>query len=216
TIQPTFDPNTMTFSVFAANAEGHPGDDPARRDPWIDIRDTTIAFELTAPRRTSLKVDAAETQLLGAGGAYTGAKAVLDAWDPPPPPPARTGAQSDYPSTAFTLDLLVTSVVLRPPFLHGARLLDDGLLVADPARDKVTFTLPKLKIRFSQGTQPNDPINVNLLSLGASGLDDTSGPGVADLITMDPPHAFIGDSNIVGFGFRTAVLDLSEGSTPPE
>jgi hypothetical protein len=33
---------------------------------------------------------------------------------------------------------------------------------------------------------------------------------------MTPPYAFIGDSNVVGFGFRSAVLDLSNGYTPPE
>ena len=33
---------------------------------------------------------------------------------------------------------------------------------------------------------------------------------------MDPPYAFIGPGESFGFGFRTAILDFSDASTPPE
>ena len=33
---------------------------------------------------------------------------------------------------------------------------------------------------------------------------------------MDPPYAFIGSDDYVGIGFRTVMLDLSDGSTPPD
>src|SRR5206468_5323171 len=33
---------------------------------------------------------------------------------------------------------------------------------------------------------------------------------------MDPPYAFIGSSQVVGFGFRSGILDLSTNSTPPD
>src|SRR5689334_18888849 len=33
---------------------------------------------------------------------------------------------------------------------------------------------------------------------------------------MEPPYAFIGSSHYVGIGFRTAMLDLSDGSTPAD
>ena len=59
-------------------------------------------------------------------------------------------------------------------------------------------------------------LQATLLSLGASGLDDRDNFGVAKLITMDPPYAFIGTSKVVGIGFRSATLDLSDGSTPPD
>ena len=73
-----------------------------------------------------------------------------------------------------------------------------------------------IKLRLQQGSNTNDPMVATLLSLGASGLDDQADFGVADLITMDPPYAFIGSSDCVGIGFRTAMLDLSDGSTPPD
>jgi hypothetical protein len=48
--RPNFDPKTMTLSWAAENTEGHPAKDPGRRDPWIDISDDQIVFELSAPR----------------------------------------------------------------------------------------------------------------------------------------------------------------------
>ena len=210
-VSPYVDPSTMTFGVNAENTEGHPANDPGRRDPWIDVRDAQIDFELSAPREVSQKVATAVSNIGGSAG-FAGCAAVLKAYDAntADPPP------SDYASTAFVLDLVLTTVVLRPPFLRGAKLDPSGILVEDPTHAQVKITLPKIKARLSQGSQVTDPLTATLLSLGASGLDGQDDIGVADLITMDPPYAFIGPWYTVGIGFRTAILDLAQGSTPPD
>jgi hypothetical protein len=209
--RPNFDPKTMTLSWAAENTEGHPANDPGRRDPWIDIRDDQIAFELSAPRAASQKVTTAVAAIGNAAG-FADAAAVLNAYDGN----AMHPSPSDYASTEFTLDLLISTAVLRPPFLRGAKLDPSGILVEDPTNAQVKITLPMIKLRLQQGSNANDPITATLLSLGASGLDDQADFGVADLISMDPPYAFIGSSDCVGIGFRTAMLDLSDGSTPPD
>ena len=127
-----------------------------------------------------------------------------------------TRLPTDFASSAFTLDLTITAAVLRPPFLKPARLRPNGLLEPDPSVPSVALILPRIKVRFSQDSSLNAPINLQLLSLGTSGLDDPGDPGVAQLVTMEPPYAFIGPGRTVGFGFRSAVLDLSDGSTPPD
>jgi hypothetical protein len=70
----------MTFGVNAENTEGHPANDASRRDPWIDIRDAHIDFELSAPRVVSQKVLTAVTTIGGASG-FANAAAVLAAYD---------------------------------------------------------------------------------------------------------------------------------------
>jgi large repetitive protein len=210
-VSPYVNPSNMTFGVNAANTEGHPANDPGRRDPWIDIRDAHIDFELSAPRTASQKVANAVTAI-GGGGGFANAAAVLAAYDanPADAPP------SDYANTEFTLDLMLTTVVLRPPFLLGAKLDPSGILVEDANKKQVKITLPKIKVRLTQGSAASDPLRATLMSLGASGLDDRDDFGVAQLITMDPPYAFIGPSKVVGIGFRSATLDLSDGTTPPD
>lgn len=209
-IHPYIDPNRMVMGVDAENTENHPVNDPGRRDPWIDIRDAKIEFQLTVPRIASATVAQAVTNI-GGDAAFANAAAVLNQYDfiPTDAPP------SDYPNTEFILDFLLTTIVLRPPFLRGAKREPDGQLVDDPQNQQVKITLPKIKMRLSQASALNSPLNGTLLSAGASGLDDPGDLAVAELITMDPPYAFIGSSNVVGFGFRSAVLDLSNGSTPP-
>jgi hypothetical protein len=210
-VTPYIDPSTMTFGVNAENTEGHPANDPGRRDPWIDIRDAQINFELSAPRIASQKV-ANAVATIGNNSSFAKAAAVL----------AQYGGTTagtiptDYAGTEFTLDLLLTTIVLRPPFLRGAKLDASGILVEDPMNAQVKISLPKIKARLTQGSGANDPLRATLLSLGASSLDDRDDIGVAQLITMDPPYAFIGPSKVVGIGFRSATLDLSDGSTPPD
>jgi hypothetical protein len=210
-VHPYIDPSKMTFGVNAENTEGHPANDPGRRDPWFDVRDAHIDFELVAPRVASQKVSTA-VAAIGGAASFAQTAAVLNAYDANPghPPP------SDFPSTAFVLDLLLTTVILRPPFLLPAKLLPSGQLVEDTTKSDVKINLPKIKVRLAQGSSNNDPLTVALLSAGATGLDDPGDPGVAQLISMDPPYAFIGPSKIVGFGFRSATLDLSTGSAPPD
>lgn len=205
----TLDPTNM--SIAAANAENHPQNDASRRDPWIDIRDAKLDFQLLVPRVAAQKVSTA-VAAIGNGGGFANAAAVLNAYDtnPDDAPP------SDYPTTGFTLDLLLTTIVLRPPFLRGAKRELNGQLVPDPQQEQVRFTLPRLKFRIQQGSLNNDPITAALLSAGATGLDDPGDIAVAELIKMEPPYAFIGPSQVVGFGFRSGILDLSDGSTPPD
>src|SRR5262249_12507105 len=120
------------------------------------------------------------------------------------------------PSPGFVCDLLRPGVVLRPPFLRGAKRDPNGQLVPDPQNEKVKITLPRLKFRLVQGSGNMDPLTATLLSAGASGLDDPGDIAVAELIRMDPPYAFVGPSQVVGFGFRSGTLDLSDQSTPPD
>ncbi|MBY8977176.1 hypothetical protein KHP62_15265 [Rhodobacteraceae bacterium NNCM2] len=203
-----FDPSTGTFGVNAQNTEGHPRDDDGRRDPWIDLRDTSVAFSLTAPRIASQIASSGAGSLDATDDADT--IGLLDGLDPNP----GNTQPSDYPSTEFTLDMVITGAVLRPPKLKGAELLPDGRLIPIEGDDRVTLTLPRFKLRLSQGSNIGDPLDISMTSFGASGLDDPGDLSVAELIRMDPPYAFIGDSRQVGIGFKSAVLDLSTQSTP--
>jgi len=212
-IEAYFDPTTMSFGVTATNTEGHPRDDLSRRDPWIDLRDTAVDFQLVAPRIGSPVVAAGHTPIDASPDPdFAPTDAVLDAIDALP----IDMPTSDYPSTDFRLELVFTTAVLRPPFLKPAKLRADGLLEPNPSYTSVSITLPKIKVTLAQdaatGTQPV----LTLDSVGATGLDDSGDLSVAQLVTMDPPYAFFGDSRTVGFGFRTAVLDLSDQTTPPE
>lgn len=206
------DPSTLSFGVNAANTEGHPKDDPSRRDAWIDLRDTTVDFQLVAPRTGSPVVAAGHTPIdnPAPGDAFAPVDAVLDALDTLP----IDQPTSDYPSTDFVLDLVFTTAVLRPPFLSPAKMRADGLLEPDPEHPWVALTLPKIKVRVDQNASTGNQPRLRLQSFGATGLDDGGDIGVAQLVTMDPPYAFIGPGRTIGFGFRSAVLDLSDGTTP--
>ncbi len=210
-VRPWFDWKSLSFGIDAENTEGHPATDPGRRDPWIDIHDAQIEFELSAPRAASAKVSQAVTAI-GSSNSFANAAAVLKAFDSGP----SFTAVSDYPSTAFTLDLLVTTAILRLPFLQPAKLDPSGILVEDKTTKNVEISLPRIRLRLQQGGGTTDPLVASVLSFGANGLDEHADLGLIDLMTMTPPYAFIGTSNIVGFGFRTAVLDTSTGSTPPD
>ncbi len=203
------DPQTFSAGLNGQNVEGHPRDDDGRRDPWIDIRDSNIVFEMTALREASATIANAADDLNS--GDHAELLSLIDALDDDP-----ASAPSDYPSTAFTLDMVVTAAVLRLPFLKGARMLADGRLVPVEGDDRVTITLPRFKLRLSQGSATGDPLDLAMMSFGVDGLDDEADLGVVDLIRMEPPYAFLGDSRTVGIGFRSATLDLSTGVTPIE
>lgn len=147
TVRPFIDLRRMTMGIQAENTEGHPQNDASRRAPWIDIRDSKIDFQLVVPRTASQKVSTA-VAAIGPAPAFANTAAVLTAYDTNPldAPP------SDYPSTEFILDLLLTAIVLRPPFLRGAKREADGQLVPDPAHEQVSFTLPRIKVRLAQGS----------------------------------------------------------------
>ena len=206
--RPWVDLQRMTFGVTAGNTEGGPRDDPAQRDPWLDLRDTTVDFHLDAPRVQAGTVQAA-LAAIPPTAPLASALAALDGDLADPPP-------SDYPSSQFVLDLVLTSAVLRPPGLYPAKLRADGLLEPDSSHTSVAITLPRIKLRLAQSSTIDPQPTLTLLSVGASGLDDPGDLRVAQLATMDPPYAFIGSGRSLGFGFRSAVLDLSDGNTPPD
>ncbi len=100
--------------------------------------------------------------------------------------------------------------VLRLPFLRGAVLDAQGQLRADPAHPDVRFLIPAIRIKVQR--LAGQALGVSLLSATAGG-----GPPVDqifDFIRMEPPHALIGPGDVVGFAFRTAILDLSATSGP--
>jgi large repetitive protein len=192
--------------------EAAPAFDPSRRSPVFDLRETTVDFELFVPRVGSALV-AQGVQGVYAVPAFANTRAVLDVWDALP----LENAPSDFPASGFVLDLIVNAPTVRPPFLHPARLNGLGLLDSDPAAGEVALTLPRLRFRLSHGNAVGSQLRLELTSAGAVSLEDPADIGVADLITMTPPYAFIGgvSDRFIGIGFRSATLDLSAETTPP-
>lgn len=210
-VEITFDPMAGVLRADAANTEGHPRTQPGRREPWLDITDTRVEFAMAVPRVAGAIVANGVATIPGTDAAFAPVRGVLNALDGVP----NDAPPSDYPGTGFTLDLVLAGIVLRPPFLKPAKMEADGLLVPDTSLTDVTFTLPKVKLRLSQGVGNAAFLDVSLASLGVSGIDDPGDIAAAELISMSPPYAFIGDGQVVGFGFRSATLDLADGYTPP-
>ena len=209
---PTFDPTTGTLRAGAANVEGHPRNQPDRRDPWLDITDTRVEFAMTVPRAAGAIIATGVAGIPGTNASFQPVNDVLNAWDAIP----NDAPPSDYPGTGFVLDLVLSGIEFRPPFLSPAKMESDGLLVPDTSRPDVVFHLPKVKLRISQGSDAAANVDVSLVSLGVTGLDDPGDLSAAELITMEPAYAFIGTGRFVGFAFRSAFLDLADGYTPPE
>ena len=95
------------------------------------------------------------------------------------------------------------SAILHIPFLRGATLDNLGQLRSDPSKPVVKFFLPALRLQLL-----SDPIagfSFKLLSASIGTPVDQ----IYDFVRMDPPYALIGPGDVVGFSFRTAVLDLS-------
>jgi len=201
------DPSSGGLAINAGVDEGAGAFDPSRRSPVFDIRETAIEFELFVPRAPSAIIAAGESGITAAG--FTPARTVLTALG--------AGPVSDYPSSGFTLDLILEAPSVRPPFLHPARLNDQGVLSPDTSTREVSITLPKLRFRLSHGNPNPSQLRFELVSMGVSSLDDPGDFGVAELITMSPPYAYIGGASdhVVGIGFRSATLDLSSDWTPP-
>ena len=205
-----FDPLAGKLSFDGSNTEGHPQQQPGRREPWLDITDTRLEFALSAPRAAGAIISAGLASIPASETAFNPVREVLNAWDdiPADAPP------SDYPGTAFSLELVLAGIVLRPPFLKPAKMTAEGLLLADSSRTDVTFNLPKIKLLLNQGSDAQARLEVSIQSLGVASLDDGGDIAAAEMISMTPPYALIGESGVVGFGFKSAVLDLSDGYTP--
>ena len=200
------------LQIAGSTSEAAPPFDPQRRSPVFDLAETSLDFEIFVPRDGSLIVGQGAATIAAAGFAAT--KAVLDVWDTLPVDPA----PSDYPSSGFTLDLIVNAPSIRPPFLHPAKMNDRGLLEPDTSVKEVSLSLPRLRFRLAHGNPIGSQLRFDIVSFGAEGLDDPGDIGEAELIAMMPPYAFIGGpgDRVVGIGFRKAVLDLSNNATPPE
>ena len=209
---PSYDPVTGTLRAGAANTEGHPRSQPDRREPWLDITDARVEFALTVPRAAGQIVAAGVASVPGGATAFQPVRNLLSALDaiPTDAPP------SDYPGTGFTLDMVLSGIEIRPPFLKPAKMEANGLLVPDDSRPDVVFHLPRVKLRLSQGSGNNAVLDVALVSLGVAGLDDPGDLAAVEMIRMQPAYAFIGTGRVVGFAFRSAFLDLADGYTPPE
>ncbi|MBD1874505.1 hypothetical protein H6F75_13515 [Nodosilinea sp. FACHB-131] len=199
------------LDVEAEVDEAEPPFDPSRRAPIFDLKETTLDFELVVPRVGSAII-AAGVDTISADG-FDATQAVLDVWDVLP----LETPLSDFPSSGFRLDLILNAPSVRPPFLHPAQMLPNGLLVPDPAYQEVSIRLPRLRFRFAQGNSVGSTLSFELISAGVSGLDDPGDIAVAELVSMEPPYAFVGGprDRTVGFAFRKAVLDLADGYTPP-
>ncbi|GAA1996097.1 hypothetical protein [Microbacterium pumilum] len=198
--------NPATGSLTADVSEATPAHDPSRSEPIFDLADTTVDFELFVPRAGSQIVQAAQPNF---NAANAGVGQLFTDW--------RTGAQADDPSTGFTFDLIFNAPKLRPPFFHPAKVSSIGVLEPDPSHTEVALTLPRLKFRVTHGNGNPDTLILALASAGVSGLDDPGSLEVSEFISMDPPYAYVGgaDDRVIGFGFRSATLDLDRDYTPP-
>ena len=205
-----FDP-AVGLKIVGKN-EASPPFDPDKREPVFDWNETSIDFELFVPRDGSLIIGQGASTITASSFSQT--RDVLDVLDTLPVDPA----PSDYPSSGFTLDLILNAPSVRPPFMHPAKMDDRGLLIPDGELKEVAIILPRLRFRLSHGNPLDSQLSFQLVSAGSSGLDDPGDIRIADLIEMKPPYAFFGDKDdhVYGIGFRRAVLDLSNDTTPPE
>ncbi len=205
-----FDPDDGLSVVLSETA---PALDKKKRAPVFDLAETSIDFELYVPRSGGVVIG---NGLPPATATTTGLLAVLAALDAAPMDPD----PSDFPGTAFTLTLVLSAPTVRPPFLIPAKLNSTGTLSPDPDYTEVTLTLPKLHFTITQTNGAAPQFRMHLDSWGVASLDDPAelNGTAGDLVTMNPPYAFVdkfgGDT--FGIGFRTATLDLSNTFTPPE
>ena len=107
--------------------------------------------------------------------------------------------------------------MLRPPFLRGAKLDPSGILVEDPTNAQVKITLPMIKAAVAAGLERQRPVGRDAALArrerprrpGRTSASPISSRWTRPMRSSAPPI-------VVGIGFRTAMLDLSDGSTPPD
>lgn len=120
----------------------------------------------------------------------------------------RLDAPGGSPDGTVRLIVGTPSAVVRLPFLRGATLDAQGQLRADPAFPTVRFLLPALRVRVLR--PGGGAIDVSLLSASTGPAVDQ----IYEFVRMEPAYALVGPGDVVGFAFRTAVLDLSGTSGP--
>ncbi len=190
-------------SFFSPQAGGggaahHPGSD------WVkwEWHDSSIRFRITIARKAAESVS---TVLINTS---TELQDVLEALAPNP-----GDSSSDFPNTQFRLELMFEIASIAFPKLIGAKL-DGFVLVKDPDNLEVNITLPRVMLTMTQDSGTNTSFDVGVGSFGAETMDD-SDQSIATLLSMNPPYALFPREQF-GFGFRKAVLDLSNSNTPLE
>jgi len=201
----TFDWSRRAFTITSGSPPSGAGQ---QQNPILDFSGAQIPFALSASRQGAAGFMDAST---AAGAAFASGRAVLEALDAPP----LDAPTSDFPGSRFQLDMTLEGAVLHLPFLKGAQVAANGMLERNTSKPDVKARLPKLKLRLQQASDFSSGLTLDVVSAGAAGLDEDGDIGAAELVSMDPPYAFCGDSTTVGFAFRSAVLDLSDGFTPP-
>jgi large repetitive protein len=113
-------------------------------------------------------------------------------------------------ATEFALYITMPSAVLTLPFLRGAKLDANQLLVLDDQHPTVRFILPRLTTKIDwTGTGQTSVKLVSATTVpGSTGTEN-----VYQFCRMDPPHALVGPGGVFGFSFSTAELYL--GADPP-
>lgn len=195
-------PASPFFSPLAgggstASSTSNPSNDPMQ---W-EWHDAAVRFRITLARRP-----AAALQVEGITN--TEVSKVLDALGN-----SSTTDPRDYPNTQFRMELMFELVTVTIPWLTGAKL-EGFTLVPDPVNQIVKISLPRVLLILTQDSADDTNFEVSLGSFGAETLDDVD-PAIANLLRMNPPYALI-PGNQCGFGFKKAVLDLSDARTPPE
>ncbi|GAA3907308.1 hypothetical protein [Microbacterium invictum] len=140
-------------------------------------------------------------------GGLGGAGSILELRDP-----NVTVAVGTLPAPASAWRVIITAplAAIKVPGLVGAKLDAQGQLIPDPAFPDVVFVVPQLRLRVMQ--LAGQSVAVTLLS-----ATTTAGGGTDDIyefVRMEPPYALIGPGSVVGFAYRSAVLDLSGSAGP--
>ncbi len=117
------------------------------------------------------------------------------------------------PTGPVQLKLTVPSAIALLPFLRGAKLDAQGMLEEDRERPDVRFHLPRLTIESAWS--PTAGMSVRLASASTAPPGGTDPADIYEFVRMEPPYALAGPGDVIGFGFRTAALDLSGTSNPP-
>lgn len=115
------------------------------------------------------------------------------------------------PTGGVRITVTTPGLVFRPPRLVPAVLDATGQLRPDTSRQFVEFHLPRVRIRIERPS--GGAFSTRLL--GAAVAADDPGPDrLYEFIRMEPPYALSGPDATFGFGFRSAVLDMSDTDTP--
>jgi len=115
----------------------------------------------------------------------------------------------------FDLLLTLPGAMLTLPWLRGAKLDTQGMLIEDLDHPIVRFHLPRLGIRVRRTSTSGDPtIKLESAVAGPNPVVPAT-PDTYEFCRMEPNHALVGPGTAIGFTFRTAVLDLSESTNPP-